>query len=210
MERLIVAARPAALAVGSRYVREALCDRRLASLPCRQGDARLQADRARGGQLPAAQPADCAACRRLPRPHRSGPCHRGPQGPRHAGHLARARGAEARPAVVPGRPPRRPLSPAARRAAVEEAEAWGEREFQPLPRRFFRWALAARPDLRRWVVANVAKMPAAGFTSALMVPPVRYFARVSRATDGNTRAGVERLPELLDHVDALIADGTIG
>src|SRR3954471_7538585 len=71
-----------------------------------------------------------------------------------------------------------PLFPADRRAAVEEAEAWGEREFQPLPRRFFRWALAARPDLRRWVVENVAKMPAPGVTSALMVPPVRYFQRV--------------------------------
>src|SRR5690242_20833417 len=35
--------------------------------------------------------------------------------------------------------PERPLFPADRREAVEEAEAWGERDFQPLPRRFFRW-----------------------------------------------------------------------
>jgi glutathione S-transferase len=103
-----------------------------------------------------------------------------------------------------------PLFPADRRAAVEEAEAWGERELQPLPRRLFRWALAYKPDLRRWVVANVAKMPAPGVTSALMVPQARWFARVSRATDENTRAGVARLPELLDRVDVLIADGTIG
>jgi glutathione S-transferase len=103
-----------------------------------------------------------------------------------------------------------PLFPADRRAAVEEAEAWGEREFQPLPRRLFRWALAERPDIRRWVVENVAKLPLAKVTSGLMGPQVRYFARVSRATDENTRVGVEGLPGLLDHVDALIADGTIG
>jgi glutathione S-transferase len=102
------------------------------------------------------------------------------------------------------------LFPADRRAAVEEAEAWGEHELQPIPRRFFRWALAAKPDLRRWVVENVAKMPVPGLTSALMGPQVRYFQYVSRASDENTRAGVERVPALLDHVDALIADGTIG
>src|SRR5215212_4051493 len=73
-----------------------------------------------------------------------------------------------------------PLFPADRRAAVEEAEAWGERELQPLPRRLFRW------------------------------PTARYFAYLSRASDDHTRAGVARLPELFDHVDALIADGTIG
>src|SRR4051794_30904588 len=103
-----------------------------------------------------------------------------------------------------------PLFPADRRAAVEEAEAWGEHELQPLPRRFFRWGLAARPDFRRLVVANVAKMPAPGITSALMGPQVRYFQRVSKASDGYTREGVQRLPELLDHVDELIAEGTIG
>jgi glutathione S-transferase len=103
-----------------------------------------------------------------------------------------------------------PLFPADRHDAVEEAEAWGERELQPLPRRIFRWALAARPDMRRWVVENVAKLPAPGVTSALMVPQARYFQYVSKASDENTRAGVERLPAVLDHVDALIADGTIG
>jgi glutathione S-transferase len=103
-----------------------------------------------------------------------------------------------------------PLFPADRRAAVEEAEAWGERELQPLPRRFFRWGLAAKPDFRRDVVKNVAKMPAPGVTAALMVPQVRYFQKVSKATDDYTREGVQKLPELIDHVDELIAEGTIG
>jgi glutathione S-transferase len=103
-----------------------------------------------------------------------------------------------------------PLFPADRRAAVEEAEAWGEHDLQPLPRRIFRWVLAERPDTRRWIVANVAKMPVPAVTSALMAPQAKYFQHVSKATDDYTREGVERLPALLDHVDELIAQGTIG
>ncbi len=103
-----------------------------------------------------------------------------------------------------------PLFPADRRAAVEEAEAWGERELQPLPRRFFRWALATKPDMRRHVFGTIAKLPAPGVAGTAMLPTLRWFAHVSRATDENTRAGVERLPGLLDHVDELIGDRTIG
>jgi glutathione S-transferase len=103
-----------------------------------------------------------------------------------------------------------PLFPADRRAAVEEAEAWGEREFQPLPRRFFRWGLAHEPKLREWAFGRVAKFPAPGVTSKPLIPMLRYFARLSRANHEFTREGVEKLPGALDHVDELIATGTIG
>ena len=106
--------------------------------------------------------------------------------------------------------PEPPLFPADRRAAVEEAEAWGEREFQPLPRRFFRWGLANDAELREWAFGKVAKLPAAGVTSKAFIPMLRYFARLSRANAENTRAGVAKLPGALDHVDELIAAGTIG
>ena len=106
--------------------------------------------------------------------------------------------------------PEPPLFPPARRAAVEEAEAWGEREFQPLPRRFFRWGLAHDGELRTWAFGRIGKMPAAGVTSKALIPVLRYFAHLSRATGENTRAGVAKLPEALDHVDELIAEGTIG
>jgi glutathione S-transferase len=48
-------------------------------------------------------------------------------------------------------PPLFPAEPEARRA-VEEAERWGERTLQPIPRRLFRWGTARHQYLRRWVV----------------------------------------------------------
>ena len=102
-----------------------------------------------------------------------------------------------------------PLFPADRRAAVEEAEAWGERELQPLPRRFFRWGVSNRSEVRRWL-AEESRLPAAAAVSTPLTPAARYFARLSRADDENTRAGVDQLVAALDRVDALIADGTIG
>ena len=105
--------------------------------------------------------------------------------------------------------PEPPLFPADRRRAVMEAEAWGERELQPLPRRFFRWGVAHRHHMRQWI-ARDAKLPAPGAVAWISVPAARYYAHLSRATDENTRAGLERLPAVLDRVDELIAEGTIG
>ena len=103
-----------------------------------------------------------------------------------------------------------PLFPADRRRAVEEAEAWGERELQPIPRRFFRWGLAHRGELRRWVMENVVRAPMPGLVAPALVPMARYFAHLSRADDEFTREGVALLPRALDRVDELIAAGTIG
>jgi glutathione S-transferase len=102
-----------------------------------------------------------------------------------------------------------PLFPAGRRAAVEEAEVWGERELQPLPRRFFRWGVAHRPHLARWL-ADLSGMPAPGLAAKSSMPVARYFAYLSRANDETMQAGIARVPEVLDHVDALIDEGTIG
>src|SRR3954469_16572187 len=96
--------------------------------------------------------------------------------------------------AVDERKPNPPLFPADRRRAVEEAEAWGERELQPLPRRFFRWGVSNRPQMRRCMADHVTKLPAPGVVGALSGPAGRYFAHLSRATDDNTRAGVARLP----------------
>ena len=77
-----------------------------------------------------------------------------------------------------------PLFPAEpdRRRAVEEAEAWGERELQPMPRRMYRWGLSREYELRRRLI-EVAGMPAPGLTASLNGPLARMFARMMGADD---------------------------
>jgi len=104
-------------------------------------------------------------------------------------------------------PPLFPAEPAAR-AAVEEAEAWGESELQPVPRRMYRWGLARNRDLRRRLLA-VSGIPAAGLTAALNGPLAASFAAAVGADDDAVRRDLQELPAKLDHVDALIAEGVI-
>jgi glutathione S-transferase len=96
-----------------------------------------------------------------------------------------------------------------RRRAVEDAEAWGERELQPVPRRLYRWGLSRQRELRRRLV-QAAGMPAPGLTSVLNAPLARGFARAVGADDQAVQHDLRELPSKLDHVDALIAAGVIG
>jgi glutathione S-transferase len=96
-----------------------------------------------------------------------------------------------------------------RRHAVEEAEAWGEREFQPVPRRIFRWCVTHNADLRRGM-AKAMGMPLPNVAAAMNLPIARHFARKAGAGDERVRADIASLPALFDHVDELIAEGTIG
>ncbi len=105
------------------------------------------------------------------------------------------------PALFPSEPERR--------RAVEEAEAWGERELQPVPRRIYRWGLVHERELRRRLV-EAAGMPAPGLTSVLNGPLARVFARMIGADDDAVRRDLRELPGKLDRVDALIAAGVIG
>jgi glutathione S-transferase len=98
----------------------------------------------------------------------------------------------------------------ARREAIRMAEEWGERELQPVPRRIFRWGVANVPDLRRWMAREIVGMPAPNLMARLNAPIARSFASQVGATDSQIRSDVEQLGTLLDRVDGLIADGTIG
>ena len=104
-----------------------------------------------------------------------------------------------------------PLFPAdsAQRRAVEEAEAWGEAEFQPVPRRMFRWGASRRQSLRVWMARDMG-MPAPNVLARAQKPLAHAFARMAEVSDERVRADVAGLPEQLDHVDRLIADGVIG
>jgi glutathione S-transferase len=106
-------------------------------------------------------------------------------------------------------PPLLPAEPE-RRALVEETERWGEQVLQPVPRRLFRHLLLTNEGARLWMVTEMLHMPAPRVLAVLFMPVIRQMARKSRADDARAREDIARLPELLDHVDRLIADGTIG
>ena len=108
--------------------------------------------------------------------------------------------------------PERPLFPRdpERRARVEEAERWGEQVLQPVPRRLFRYLLLTDEDARLWMGTEIMHMPAPRVLAVLFMPVIHQLARKSRADDARVREDIAALPELLDHVDGLIADGTIG
>ena len=107
--------------------------------------------------------------------------------------------------------PERPLFPAdpEARRAVEEAERWGHDELQPVPRRIFRYAAAHDAALRRWIAADVAKVPLPRVAARLSKPVAAQRSREAGGED-EIRADVARLPELLDHVDELVRGGVIG
>ena len=102
-----------------------------------------------------------------------------------------------------------PRDPAARRA-VEEAERWGERMLQPVPRRLFRYLMMTDEAARIWMGSEVMGLPGARLLQWSFLPVIRRLAKLSHADEPAVRASVERLPGLLDHVDGLIAEGTLG
>ncbi len=95
------------------------------------------------------------------------------------------------------------------RSAVEAAEAWGEGELQPLPRRMFRWGVSRRPHMRLWMVKDMG-MPAPRVAATAQKPLAVAFARMAGVSDERIRADLAALPGHLDHVDGLIAGGVIG
>jgi glutathione S-transferase len=113
-------------------------------------------------------------------------------------------------ALEQARPQVAPLFPADRRTAVEAAEAWGESELQPVPRRLFRWAAIHSAPMRLWLSRDVLDLPAPKLAAAGYAPLARLFARMVGANDARVRADLAELPGKLDRVDALIAAGTIG
>ena len=114
--------------------------------------------------------------------------------------------------------PEPPLFPADSelRTAVVEAEAWGERDLQPIPRRLLRWGFRNNHEMLRWEFESelgrlgLRRIPAAGPLSRTTLPIAIRFARASGATDEAVRADLQALPGLLDQVACLIDSGAIG
>ena len=106
-------------------------------------------------------------------------------------------------------PPLFPSDPA-RRAAVEEAERFGDEELQHPIRQLLWWAIKRN----REPLAGYSEGAKLGVPIGLAVktgaPLVALSARFNEASDENARKALERLPALLDRVDAWIEDGTLG
>ncbi len=101
-----------------------------------------------------------------------------------------------------------PADPQLRRA-VEEAEAWGERELQLVPRRIARYAFARDNDARAHVAAQIG-LPLPKVAAALNWPVARALAARVQADAAHVRTTLAELPATLDRVDGYIADGTLG
>jgi glutathione S-transferase len=101
-------------------------------------------------------------------------------------------------------------APAAARATVSDAEHWGETVLQPIPRRLIRWGLRHHLPQRQWFADVASPLPAPSLTGLLLTPIVPVFARAAGANAAQVRHDLDRLPELLDEVDRLIAQGIIG
>jgi glutathione S-transferase len=102
-----------------------------------------------------------------------------------------------------------PADPDQRRR-VEDAERWGDEELQPVPRRLAWFALGRdRSNLRGFMEGYRLGLPTS-VAVATAGPIVWAEQKINKASADAVRVDLARLPELLDHVDGLIADGVIG
>lgn len=108
--------------------------------------------------------------------------------------------------------PQPPLFPADadRRRAVEEAEAWGEQVLQPIPRRALRHAVRNDRETRAAFLRAIGD-PRPELAARVIGPVTAFYARrEDAASEQRIREDRRALPGILDHVDELIAAGTIG
>ena len=113
--------------------------------------------------------------------------------------------------LVPDPPLLPPQSDPEARAAVLEAERWGDEVLQPLVRRIIWGALKRNPRAipSYQAASQLPQLP--GPVVRLAAPGVIAIARrMHHASDDAVRADLRALSGHLDHVDELIAAGVIG
>ncbi|MDW5597278.1 glutathione S-transferase N-terminal domain-containing protein [Conexibacter stalactiti] len=102
-----------------------------------------------------------------------------------------------------------PADPAAR-AAVEEAERWGEATFQNLPRQVARYAIAHDLTTRTWINREHVGLPLPKVSAVLATPVALGMAARADANATGAQSALAALPAALDRVDELLAAGTLG
>jgi glutathione S-transferase len=106
-------------------------------------------------------------------------------------------------------PPLYPADPE-RRAAVEEAERFGDEELQAPARRIVWNALSRdRSPLRGFAAGARLGIPI-DFAIRTSAPIVALAVRFNEASDEAVRADLATLPAMLDRIDRWIADGLLG
>jgi glutathione S-transferase len=115
--------------------------------------------------------------------------------------------------VLRADPPLFPSDPQ-QRAAVEDAERWGDEEFQQMPRTISWWALKRHKSDQASFLADAGPMARMGMPTRVAVatsgPILRIAIRLNDSTDDTVRATLASLGPALDEVDRLIAEGVIG
>jgi glutathione S-transferase len=107
--------------------------------------------------------------------------------------------------------PEPPLFPAdpERRAAVEEAERFGDEQLQHPIRQLLWWGFKRdRNPMRGYSEGAKLGVPV-GLAVKTGGPLVALSARFNEASDENARSALERLPGLLDKVDAWVESGLL-
>src|SRR5947209_4576465 len=108
--------------------------------------------------------------------------------------------------------PTPPLFPAdpARRAAVEEAERWGDEALQPVPRRLTWWAIKRDRSAGRSFLEGARLGIPVGLAARTARPIIWMSVRLNEANDEAVRDDLAALPGMLDKVDEWIAEGVLG
>jgi glutathione S-transferase len=106
--------------------------------------------------------------------------------------------------------PEPPLFPADNCDAVEEAERWGDEQLQSVPRRLAYFALGRdRSSIKGFLEGYKVGLPTS-VAAATSGPIIWAEQKINKVSEEAVKADLARLPELLDHVDELIARGVIG
>jgi glutathione S-transferase len=115
--------------------------------------------------------------------------------------------------VLDADPPLFPADPE-QRAAVEEAERWGEEELQQMPRTISWWALKRHKSDQASFLEEAGPIARMGMPAKIAVatsgPIVRIGIRLNDSTDETVRNTLASIGPALDEVDRLIAAGVIG
>ncbi len=94
------------------------------------------------------------------------------------------------------------------RLEVEDAERWGDEVLQDVPRRIVRWLSVHRPETRAMIAREVG-IPLPRFAAWINAPTARRMAN-KVDSDDEIQNAIAQVPEVLDHVDELLANGVIG